>query len=334
MTDVGTVGGLLLAGGISRRMGAPDKMLRDVGGASLLSRVIARIAPQAGPLLLNANGDPARFAAYGLPVAADIVPGHAGPLAGILTGMDWLRRHHPGVDWMVSCPTDTPMIPADLVDRLMAAVWSQGADMACAMSGGMVHPVVGVWPVRLAGDLAHAVRDRDIRKIDLWTSGYRMARVEWPGGSRDPFFNINTREDLVRFSMIERGCLPDPPPERDRITLGVEMIGGQPSGLFLPNRDDAASGGDDRHCVIHLTLTARALPLYRRALSGSAPQLHVLVQGGRVIRADFDPADLGAAGGDGCVVPLPLTGAVMDRIVRFTAGHPADPRFRKGGGSF
>ena len=142
----GEVVAVLLAGGLSRRMGGQDKMLRDLGGKSILARVVARIKPQADRLLLNANGDAARFADFSLPVAADVIEGHAGPLAGVLTGMEWARANAPDCPWVVSAPTDAPFLPRDLVRRLMAAVEAKGADMACASSGGRHHPVCGLWP--------------------------------------------------------------------------------------------------------------------------------------------------------------------------------------------
>lgn len=188
---------VLLAGGLSRRMGGEDKMLRELGGRSILSRVIARMKPQAAQLLLNANGDPARFAAFGLPVAVDVVEGYAGPLAGVLTGMEWARTNAPGCSWIVTVPTDAPFLPSDLVQRLLEAVREKNADMACASSGGRHHPVCGLWPVRLAGDLRQAMVGEDIRKVDAWTGRYRLAVAEWPVEPVDPFFNANRPEDLA-----------------------------------------------------------------------------------------------------------------------------------------
>ena len=188
---------ILLAGGLSRRMGGQDKMLRAVGGESILARVIGTVRPQVGRMLLNANGDPARFAEYGLPVAADVVEGYAGPLAGVLTGMEWTRDNAPGCNWVLTVPTDAPFLPGDLVARLMAAVRVQDADMACASSGGRHHPVCGLWPVRLADELRQAMVGEDIRKVDVWTARYRLAVVEWAAEPVDPFFNANRPEDLA-----------------------------------------------------------------------------------------------------------------------------------------
>lgn len=193
---------VLLAGGLSRRMGGDDKTLRQLAGRSLLARVIERIRPQAGPLLLNANGDPARFAEFALPVAADVVEGFAGPLAGVLTGMEWARDNAPDCPWIVTVPTDAPFLPHDLVPRLFSALEEAGADMACASSGGRHHPVCGLWPVRLAGDLRRAMTQEDIRKVDAWTARYRLAGADWPADPVDPFFNANRPEDMAEAERI------------------------------------------------------------------------------------------------------------------------------------
>ena len=196
---------ILLAGGLSRRMGGQDKMLRAVGGESILARVIGTVRPQVGRMLLNANGDPARFAEYGLPVAADVVEGYAGPLAGVLTGMEWTRDNAPGCNWVLTVPTDAPFLPSDLVARLMATVKAKDADMACASSGGRHHPVCGLWPVRLADELRQAMVGEDIRKVDVWTARYRLAVVEWAVEPVDPFFNANRPEDLAEAERMMAG---------------------------------------------------------------------------------------------------------------------------------
>lgn len=187
--------GVLLAGGQARRMGGGDKCLRPLGGRPLLAHVIDRAEGQVGALVLNANGDPDRFMGFGLPVAADAVAGFAGPLAGVLTGLEWAREV--GADWIVSLPTDSPFLPGDLVARLVAALEGAGADLACAESGGRRHPVVGLWPVRLAAELRSALVDEDIRKIDVWTARYRLAVAGFAVDPVDPFFNANRPEDLA-----------------------------------------------------------------------------------------------------------------------------------------
>lgn len=188
--------GVLLAGGQARRMGGGDKCLRQLANRPILAHVIERIRPQVEALVLNANGDPARFEAFDLPVAADVIDGFAGPLAGVLTGMEWARAHRPDCPWIVSVATDTPFLPADLVMRMQTAIQDEGAELACALSNGRTHPVFGLWPVSLADALRKAMVDEDIRKVDRFTQRFRLAEVEFPDEPYDPFFNTNRPEDL------------------------------------------------------------------------------------------------------------------------------------------
>ena len=198
---------ILLAGGLARRMGGGDKCLREIGGRSLLSHVIDRIAPQVDHLLLNANGDPARFSAFGLPVLADIVDGYAGPLAGILTGLDWASSYVSECEWVVSVPTDAPFIPMDYVSRMMGAIEGDQVELACAVSNGRRHPVAGLWPLRLMEELRTALIDQDIRKIDLWTDRYQVVDVDFLSEPIDPFFNANRPEDLAEAeAFLARQC--------------------------------------------------------------------------------------------------------------------------------
>jgi molybdopterin-guanine dinucleotide biosynthesis protein A len=197
--------GVLLAGGQSRRMGGGDKALRLLGGIPLLERVIERLRPQVETLVLNANGDPSRFARFGLPVVADSVPGFAGPLAGVLAGLDWTASHRPGCPYLVSVATDAPFLPADLVERLAKGLDEARADLACAASGGRAHPVFGLWPVRLREDLRHAVLDEGIRKVDQWTARHRLATVPFGDDSVDPFFNANRPEDFDAAAAMLQG---------------------------------------------------------------------------------------------------------------------------------
>ncbi|MBK3733922.1 molybdenum cofactor guanylyltransferase [Azospirillum brasilense] len=201
MTSEG-IAGVLLAGGLSRRMGGGDKSLRTLGGRSILERIVATVRPQVGPLVLNANGDPARFAAFGLPVAADVVEGFAGPLAGVLTGMEWARANAPDCRWLASFATDAPFIPNDLVARLAAAVEREGADLACARSDGREHPVFGLWRVDLADDLRRAMVEEDMRKVDAWTARYRLAVADFATDPVDPFFNTNRPDDLAEAERL------------------------------------------------------------------------------------------------------------------------------------
>ena len=188
--------GLVLAGGLARRMGGGDKALIRIGNETILERALARLKPQTNGIVLNANGDPARFAAFGLPVAADSVPDFAGPLAGILAGLDWAAANQPGSDYIVSVPGDCPFLPRDLVARLHAARIAENKPLACAHSGDWRHPVVGLWPVALREDLRHAITVEDLRKIEVWTARHGVALADWPTEPVDPFFNVNTPEDV------------------------------------------------------------------------------------------------------------------------------------------
>jgi molybdopterin-guanine dinucleotide biosynthesis protein A len=195
--------GLLLAGGLARRMGGGDKGLLSVGGRRVIDRVIDAARGQVRALALNANGDPARFAAFGLPVIADGIPDFAGPLAGVLAGMDWAASLAPPARWLVSLPTDAPFLPRDLVARLAAGL-AGGCDIAVAESGGQVHPVIALWPVALSEALRRAMLEEDMRKIDRWTARYRVATVAWPTAPADPFFNANTPEDIAEAERLAR----------------------------------------------------------------------------------------------------------------------------------
>ena len=187
--------GVLLAGGLARRLGGGDKGLKTLAGKSILSIIIERVAPQVDQLILNANGDAGRFADYKLPVVADVIPDFAGPLAGVLTGLEWVRDNRPDVKWMVSLPTDAPFIPLALVERLTGAI-KDDVQMACAKSAGRTHPVVGIWPVSLIDDLKHAMVVENIRKVDQWTGRYKIVSVEFATDPIDPFFNANRIEDF------------------------------------------------------------------------------------------------------------------------------------------
>ncbi|RED52325.1 molybdenum cofactor guanylyltransferase MobA [Aestuariispira insulae] len=209
MTDdfFGPVLGLVLAGGLARRMGGGDKCLRMLGGEPILGHILDRLAPQVDGVVLNANGDQARFDAFGLPVASDVVEGFAGPLAGVLTGLDWAAANRPDVKWMVSVPGDGPFLPRDLIVRFKAAVIAEGADLACATRHGRTQPVVGLWRVDLREDLRRAMLEEDLRKVDLWTARHRLVEVAFDEGDVDPFFNTNRQEDLAEAErLISSSC--------------------------------------------------------------------------------------------------------------------------------
>ncbi len=193
---------MLLAGGRATRMGGGDKCLHRLAGRPILAHVIERVRPQVSVLLLNANGDPARFQGFGLPVQGDVIEDFAGPLAGILTGLEWARAHAPGCRWVASFPTDAPFLPTDLVRRMVASVGAADAHIGCAASGGRTHPVVGLWPVGLAGDLRRAMTEEGMRKIDRWTARYRVAYAEYAAEPVDPFFNANRPGDLERAERL------------------------------------------------------------------------------------------------------------------------------------
>ncbi|MEQ8194629.1 MAG: molybdenum cofactor guanylyltransferase MobA [Rhodospirillales bacterium] len=197
--------GVLLAGGQSRRMGGGDKNLSEIAGRPILAHVIERARAQVDRLIINANGDPARFAPFDLPVVGDVVGGFQGPLAGVLTGMEWAAANAPQADWVATFATDAPFFPDDLVARLFAAIDAEGADMACAVSDGRTHPVFALWPIRLAADLRHSLTVEEIRKIDRWTARYALAEAEFPAAPFDPFFNINRPGDLEEARRFAAG---------------------------------------------------------------------------------------------------------------------------------
>jgi molybdopterin-guanine dinucleotide biosynthesis protein A len=196
--------GLVLAGGLARRMGGGDKARIRIGGATILERVLTRFQPQCTGTILNANGDPARFADTGLTVVPDSVPDFAGPLAGILAGLDWAAAHRPDIADVASVPGDCPFLPGDLVARLCAARAAAGVPLACARSGEWRHPVVGLWRVALRDDLRHALIEEDLRKIEIWTARHGIAVANWPDAPVDPFFNVNTPEDAAAAERIAK----------------------------------------------------------------------------------------------------------------------------------
>src|SRR5258705_7071757 len=172
--------GLVLAGGLARRMGGGGKARIRIGGKTILERVLERLASQCSRLILNANGDPARFADTGLLVVPDTVPDFAGPLAGILAGLDWAAEHAPETADVLSVPGDCPFLPRDLVPRLIAARQAERRPLACARSGEWRHPVVGLWPIALRNDLRKALVAEDLHKIEILTARHGRAIPDWP----------------------------------------------------------------------------------------------------------------------------------------------------------
>ncbi len=196
--------GVILAGGKSARMGGGDKCLSLLGGRTLLARAIARARPQANELILNANGDVTRYCGIDLPIIPDSIEGFAGPLAGILSALEWAQAHRPNCTHVVSFASDTPFFPTDLVERLIRAAREQRTPLASAASGGRTHPVFGLWPVSLSGNLRHAMTQQNMRKVDAWTAHHRAALAEYPVLPFDPFFNINTPQDLTEAEKLLR----------------------------------------------------------------------------------------------------------------------------------
>jgi len=194
--------GLILAGGLARRMGGGDKARIRIGGVTILGRVLACLQPQCDRIIINANGDPGRFADTGLQVVPDSVPDFAGPLAGILAGLDWAATHALDVADIVSVPGDCPFLPVDLVERLEIARAAEKLPLACARSGDWRHPVVGLWPVALRDDLRRALVEEDLHKIEVWTARHGVAIANWPAKPVDPFLNVNTPEDVVEAEHI------------------------------------------------------------------------------------------------------------------------------------
>jgi molybdopterin-guanine dinucleotide biosynthesis protein A len=208
--------GILLAGGRATRMGG-DKALKTIRGRPLLARVAAILRPQCDSLLVSANGETARFAQFGLPVIIDDVGGFAGPLAGILAGLDFIATQQPRAAFAISVATDTPFLPADLVARLHAARSATGADIASVRSGGATHPVTTLWPIGVRAALRHALVGENLHKVDRFMSRYKLAYADWPAEPFDPFFNINAPGDLAAAERIFE--IYGDPPDAHTVTL-------------------------------------------------------------------------------------------------------------------
>ena len=202
--------GVILAGGLATRMGGGDKALNAVAGRSLLARVIDRLRPQTAAMAINANGDPARLDAFGLPVIPDDVSDHPGPLAGVLAGMEWAAAQ--GASHILTVAADTPFFPPDLATNLAFAL-SPETPIALAATpddrpgreGRLArHPTFGLWPTALRDDLRHALTEEKLRKVVLWTDRHGAATVAFPAAPFDPFFNVNTPDDMAEAERIAR----------------------------------------------------------------------------------------------------------------------------------
>jgi molybdopterin-guanine dinucleotide biosynthesis protein A len=205
MSSTAPLVGILLAGGKSSRMGGGDKCLRPLGGRPILAHIIARLRPQVSDMIINANGDVARFAPFGLPVVEDSIAGFAGPLAGVHAGLQWIKRNRPNIAYGVTVASDTPFFPTDLVQRLLAELGDRPA-LLVARSAEGVHPVIGLWPVALADDIENALT-KGMRKAGGFAEQHGAVEVPFPpvrigGAEIDPFFNINRPEDLAEAEAL------------------------------------------------------------------------------------------------------------------------------------
>ena len=202
--------GVILAGGQSRRMGGGDKPLRLVAGCTLLERLIKRLNPQCSRIVVSANGDPSRFADFNLPVIGDLDGNQAGPLAGILAAMHWMTTEKPSATHLVSVPGDTPFIPHDLVARLENETILHSRQISVAASGGRMHPPIALWPVSLLADINHFLVKESQSRVAAFLSHHGIAEVEWPSEPYDPFFNINTPDDIdFATGLVAQGLVKD-----------------------------------------------------------------------------------------------------------------------------
>lgn len=193
--------GLVLAGGRASRMGGTDKCLLTLAGRPILAHLVERLRPQVRRIVLNANGDLGRFSGFGLPVASDTVEGFAGPLAGVLTGLEWAAAKAPDCPWVLSVAGDGPFVPRDLVARLLSQA-EAGAEIVSVSSAGNPNPVIALWPVALAPALRHALVEEKLAKVDAFAQRYRLALVDWPDRPVDPFFNANSPDDLAEAERL------------------------------------------------------------------------------------------------------------------------------------
>lgn len=196
--------GVLLAGGRSRRMGGTNKAFLCVGGQTLAGRAIARLAPQCGALLISANRDASMLAGHGVPVLADVMLDYGGPLAGILTAMDWAARERPATQWILSAPVDAPFLPDDLGARLWNVACNIGKQVALAASNGQTHFVCGLWHTGLRNRIHHMLVERAINRAEAIAESCGYETVQWAGAPFDPFFNVNTPEDLAMAETFAR----------------------------------------------------------------------------------------------------------------------------------
>lgn len=194
--------GVILAGGLSRRMNNQNKCFIPLNGKPLFEYILEKLSPQCDTILINSNEQNERLAAYQLPIVKDSLEGFLGPLAGILSVMEWTKQHKPESKWILTVPVDTPFLPDDLLSKLYQSVQTTHSELACACSLGRTHPVIGLWPTSLIDDLRLALTKEGMRKIDLWTSRYKISQQDFNNDNLDPFFNINCHEDLIKAESL------------------------------------------------------------------------------------------------------------------------------------
>jgi molybdenum cofactor guanylyltransferase len=205
-TEEASTLGLVLDGGLARRMGGTDKGLVLLAGRPMLAHAIERLRPQCGLIAISANGDLARLAAFGLPVLADDPQDFAGPLAGVLAGLEHCAGLGAAMTHVATLPADAPFAPCDFVARLHEARRASGAAIAIAASGGRMHPVAALWPVALAADLRRTLAQEGLCKVEAFAARFPLALAEWLCEPVDPFFNVNSPEDLARAeALFSRG---------------------------------------------------------------------------------------------------------------------------------
>ena len=191
-----SVVGIILAGGLARRMGGGDKCLLPLAGKTLLQRSVERAQPQVSQLLLNANGNSLRFARSRLPVVPDIFPNNPGPLAGIHAGLKWVKANTPNTQWLVSFASDTPFFPTTLVEKLLESASENFNPLIIATSRLQTHPVFALWHISLLPKIETQLQTGDVPRLQDWVNSQTAAQVDFAGDGYDPFLNINTPQDL------------------------------------------------------------------------------------------------------------------------------------------
>lgn len=196
MSDSQSLIGIILAGGLAKRMGGGDKCLLPLAGKTLLQRTVERAQPQVSQLLLNANGNSLRFARTRLPVVPDIYLGNPGPLAGIHAGLSWMKSTTPDAEWLASFASDTPFFPNDLVARLLDAAKNRHSQLAVATSNSRIHPIFALWHKSLLDEIEEQLQTGEMPRLQDWIKQQNVVEVEFQAEKYDPFFNINVPQDL------------------------------------------------------------------------------------------------------------------------------------------